>query len=511
MARTDARHRYRVVIVVGAEVIARAERSTGPGENHDPYGVIHRDGGEQFDQIAFESLGHGVESGRTIKGDRHDARRAAINSETRVGVDLFFGAGGCSVGCHNLIMAYNSTGLTVHDADAHIMETPTWLRDYADPAIRDHAEVLTYPGGNELQQAVELSENVRDLESAFDRLTQRHRSEEYRAVEEAELMSRKNFAATGSYLAEDRPRALDMLGFASQLVFNTFHNARLRTWEHSGDLDLAIGVAAAHNRGMLDFCSVDSRLLPTLYVPLADIDRAGGLATTAIKQGAGALLIASSCPPTHSPSHIGLDPVWAAAAEAGVPIVFHVGGTGELLDRNYFNNGLPTPPDFHGGEENFRSVDYMAIPVQPAQTLATMVFDGVFERFPDLMVGVIEQGAIWVPSWMRQMESAFDAFARHEDRLQKLSMRPSDYVRRQMRFTPYPTEDVGWIISQAGAEIPLFSSDFPHVEGGRRPIERFERSIANCSDADRQAFYHDNFEDLMGGRLGSILAASHAA
>jgi hypothetical protein len=64
-------------------------------------------------------------------------------------------------------MAYNSTGLTVHDADAHIMETPTWLRDYADPAIRDHAEVLTYPGGNELQQAVELSENVRDLNSAF--------------------------------------------------------------------------------------------------------------------------------------------------------------------------------------------------------------------------------------------------------------------------------------------------------------------------------------------------------
>lgn len=408
-------------------------------------------------------------------------------------------------------MAYNSTGLTVHDADAHIMETPTWLRDYADPAIRDHAEVLTYPGGNELQQAVELSENVRDLNSAFERLTQRHRSEEYRAAEEAELMSRKNFAATGSYLAEDRPRVLDMLGFASQLVFNTFHNARLRNWEHSGDLDLAIGVAAAHNRGMLDFCSVDARLLPTLYVPLADIDRAGGLAQTAINQGAGALLIASSCPPTHSPSHIGLDAVWAAAAEARVPIVFHVGGTGELLDRNYFNNGLPMPPDFHGGEENFRSVDYMAIPVQPAQTLATMVFDGVFERFPDLMVGVIEQGAIWVPSWMRQMESAFDAFARHEERLQKLSMRPSDYVRRQMRFTPYPTEDVGWIIEQAGSEIPMFSSDYPHVEGGRRPIERFERSMANCSDADRQAFYHDNFEDLMGGRLGSILAASHAA
>ena len=111
----------------------------------------------------------------------------------------------------------------------------------------------------------------------------------------------------------------------------------------------------------------------------------------------------------------------------------------------------------------------MGIPGPPAQTLATMIFDGVLERFPDLRIGVIEQGAIWVPSWMRQMEAAFEAFARHEERLRALSLRPSEYVRRQVRFTPYPTEDVGWIIEQAGPEVCLFSSDYPHVEGGRRP------------------------------------------
>jgi predicted TIM-barrel fold metal-dependent hydrolase len=146
----------------------------------------------------------------------------------------------------------------------------------------------------------------------------------------------------------------------------------------------------------------------------------------------------------------------------------------------------------------------MGIPGPPAQTLATMIFDGVFERFPTLKVGVIEQGAIWLPSWMRQMESAFDAFARHEDRLQRLSMRPSDYVRRQIRATPYPTEDVGWIIEQAGPEVCLFSSDYPHVEGGRRPIERFETSLADTDMAARHAFYHDNFVDLMGSALDIV-------
>jgi predicted TIM-barrel fold metal-dependent hydrolase len=401
-----------------------------------------------------------------------------------------------------------SSGRVVHDADAHVMETPTWLADHADPAIRDRIQPLRYPGGNELRQTGDPSEQQRNLEATFDRLRDKHLSDEYRSTEEAEIMARKNFAATGSFIAEDRPRALELLGFSSQLVFNTFHNRRLHDWEHGGDLAFTYGVARAHNRGMLEFCSVDDRLLASCYVPLADFELAESMAAEAIRDGAAALLVASGCPPGHSPSHIGLDPVWALAAEARIPVVFHVGGTADLLDRSYFDNGLPIPPDFHGGEENFRSVDYMAIPGPPAQTLATMIFDGVLERFPDLRIGVIEQGAIWVPSWMRQMESAFEAFARHEERLRALQLRPGEYVHRQVRFTPYPTEDVGWIIANTGDDVCMFSSDYPHVEGGRKPIERFEQSLGDAGEATRQRFYSDNFLDLMGPLTAARLRAA---
>jgi predicted TIM-barrel fold metal-dependent hydrolase len=401
-------------------------------------------------------------------------------------------------------MSYVS-GRVVHDADAHIMETPTWLRDHADPGLRDRIPTLSLSSGNELRQTGDPEEQLRDLEAAFSRLRAKHASDEYRATEAEEIMARKNFAATGAFVPEDRSRALDLLGFSSQLVFNTFHNSRLHDWEHGGDLELALGTARAHNRGMVEFCADDLRLLPTCYVPLVDFDEAAAMTDEALAMGAAALLVASGCPPGHSPSHLGLDPVWARAQEAEIPIVFHVGGTGELIDPSYFRNGLPIPPDFHGGEENFRSVDYMGIPGPPAQTLATMIFDGVLERFPELRIGVIEQGAIWVPSWVRQMESAFEAFVKHEERLRALSLRPSEYVRRQVRFTPYPTEDVGWIIEQAGPEVCLFSSDFPHVEGGRRPVERFEASLGDADEQIRDAFYRDNFLDLMGA-AGATLA-----
>ena len=398
-------------------------------------------------------------------------------------------------------MAYIENRL-VHDADAHIMETPNWLRDYADPALRDHIEPPGYV--NELRQTGDNESQLQDIDSAFAKIVERHGSAEYQAEDAAEIMNRKNFAATGAFIAEDRPRSLDLIGVASQLVFNTFYNRRLHDWEHADDLDFAYGVARAHNRGMVEFCSVDQRLLPTCYVPLANFERTKAMAIESLEMGAAALLIPSGCPKGHSPSHLGLDPLWAIAQEAEIPIVFHVGGTGDLIDPGYFKNGLPIPKDFHGGEENFRSVDYMGIPGPPMQTLATMIFDGVLERFPELRIGVIEQGAIWLPSWMRQMESAFDAFERHEERLQKLSLRPSEYVERQIRVTPYPTEDIGWVTEQIGPEICLFSTDYPHVEGGRRPLERFERSLGDASETVRNRFYAENFVDLMGRGLPEL-------
>ncbi|MBA2327500.1 MAG: amidohydrolase family protein [Actinobacteria bacterium] len=372
------------------------------------------------------------------------------------------------------------------------MEPPDLFASYADPDVRERVEELTV--GTRLP--VE-----HDVGKVVEYFRHQHADPEFRSHDAEQIWLRKNWEATGSFLAEDRPAALDLLGFASQLVFNTFTNKTLQWVEHGDDLDLAYGLARGHNRAIVEFCSVDRRLLPVGYVPLADVKRSAAFARETLELGCRALMIASACPRRHSPSHIGLDPLWAQAQEAGIPIVFHVGGGGRLIDPMYLENGLPPVPDFHGGDDNFRSVDYIAIQYPVMQTMGTMIIDGILDRFPRLKVGVIEEGASWLPGLMRTLDSAADAFRKNEERLQKLELRPSEYIRRQVRVTPYPHEDAGWIVEQSGDEVCMFSSDYPHVEGGRNPLGRFERSLAGLSDDARRRFYCDNFVDLMGEGL----------
>ena len=373
----------------------------------------------------------------------------------------------------------------VHDADSHVMEVPGWLDEFAPARV---AEAFNARFGG--KRAETLAQTV-----------ERHDDAAFRANAGAEVMVRKNHAALGAFRAADRVAALDHIGVASQLVFPTSANVWLEELEHGDDGNLLYETAAATNRAQVAFCSVDGRLLPVGYVPLADLDRVPQAAAQAIAEGVKALLVPWACPRDHATSHVALDAVWARAAEAGLPVLFHVGVADRVLPPAHKNNGLPPVPDFHGGEENFRSISYMAIPHGPMQALSLLILDGVLARFAELKVGVIELGAVWVPGFMRQLDAAFEAFGRHEKRLRALDLKPSEYMARQVRVTPYPTEPAGWIVAQSAPEICMFSSDYPHVEGGRNPKGRFDRSTADLPEPHREGFFRENFEDLLGAAM----------
>jgi len=376
----------------------------------------------------------------------------------------------------------------IYDADSHVVEPLGWLDDFIEPAIYDRA------------QAEFGSPPKSKVEHLWNKFTARQRDPEFRSRDEEEILIRKGVEAPGAFLSEDRPAALDLLGFKGQLVLTSSALRLLARLDHEDDAELAYGMARAHNRWMTNFCSVDSRLLPVSYIPFNNIEQAATFTSETIEGGAAALMISSEVPTHHSQSHIGFDKVWAQAEEAGIPVVFHVGG-GTRMDETYKINGLPPVKDFNGGDGNFTSISFMAIPNAPMQTLSALIFDGVLERFPRLKFGVIEQGASWLPGWMWSLDAAADAFSKNEERISRLSIKPSEYVQRQIRVAPYPHEPVGRIIEQSGPEVCLFSSDYPHAEGGRNPLKRFDDSLVGRSRSEIDRFYADNFLDLMGNSL----------
>ncbi|HEX4476816.1 MAG TPA: amidohydrolase family protein [Polyangiaceae bacterium] len=378
-------------------------------------------------------------------------------------------------------------GRTFHDADAHIMELPGWLASYADPKFRDRIPKFS----------LESSGRRAKVDEMIARGVHRAGNADERRAHEIELMTRKGWDAYGAFHPEDRSRALDELGFRSQLLFSTFGALQSET---AADIDVSYAASRALSRAMVDFCKADRRLLPVTFVPLTVPALAIAETRFALDHGAKGVTISPLPPKTHSITHPSLHPLYAMLEERGVPLLFHVEGDApKKVAEGFSNNGWDGQTDFHGGGENFTGLLYMAVSQWTEIALASLIFDQVLEKFPRLKVGVIELGAVWVPAFLERLEIVKDTFGRTESRIGNLSLRPTDYMRRQVRITPYPTEHVGHLIERCGPELFMFSSDYPHVEGGRNPLKRFESSLAHRSESEKERFYSTNFVELMAG------------
>jgi predicted TIM-barrel fold metal-dependent hydrolase len=381
-------------------------------------------------------------------------------------------------------MAYASGGI-YHDADSHIMEPQDWLAKHIDASLLDRL-----PSMRPLNGVERVEKGVAEARARFGN------KEAQDAAAKGLIAGPKGWVAFGAFDPQERARALDELGFASQLVFAT---ASLSQFRRSTDLEVLYGGASAHNRAMAEFCSHDKRLKGVAYVPLNDPDRALATLNEAIKIGCRAAWLPATPGADKSPGHPAFDPIWRRLCDSHTPFLLHIGPGSRLLPSEYENNGKPRSPDVHGGGENLRFKDFIVLPFAAEMFLAALVYDGVFDRFPQLRGGVIEFGAAWVPAFLRQLDMGYRSFSRTDPLLKALALKPSEYMHRHMKFTPFPGEDTGYLIKDSGADLFLFSSDYPHPEGTNDPMGRFERTFQAVSAEERKKFYQTNFEEMMGG------------
>ncbi len=372
----------------------------------------------------------------------------------------------------------------IHDADSHLMEPLDWLHRYVDPSMRERVKPMNLGGAGAMAEKA--------IAAAHARIADRERTD---AISSGVISGPKGWAAFGAFEPAERRKALDDLGFQRQLVFSTFAGSQFMR-----EPDLAVKYAGvrAHNRGIAEFCGGDRRMIPVAMLPLDDPERALAEAKEAARLGCGTLWIPAAPAGKRSPGHPDYDPLWAWMEGEGVAFVNHIGAGSRTLDPGYDDNGRPKPTDWLGGGENLRIKDYMVLPFAPEMFLSAMVFDGVFERFPKLKGAVVELGAGWVPSFLARLDSGQRMFRKTDPAVGALKLTASDYIRRQVKFTPFAGEDVGLLMRLSDPGLYLFSSDYPHPEGGRDPIAKFEATMEGIGEDAKDAFYARNFEAVFG-------------
>ena len=365
------------------------------------------------------------------------------------------------------------------------MELPDFLARNAPRAMRERipslADVRLADVGNRMRSFEgangHSAETVAELKALGDRLTR----------------GPKWHDALGAFNGRERGIALDLLGFKRQVVFSSFCATKIFD---APDIDVRYAAAGAHNRSMAEFCDGDGRLIGVALVPLDEPFRALELIDEALALGLGAIWIPSRAPGGRSPGHPAHDPIWARLAEAGVPFIQHVGSSTLAIPDEWMNDAQSERESARGRAEVIGSKDLTVIFQAAQRFISVLVLDGVLEKFPTLKGGVIELGAGWVPDTIRRLDHAVDIWARSEPHLAEFQRKPSEQFRDQLRFTPYPFEDVGALIRESAPDLYLFSSDYPHAEGGRDPIGRFSRALADADAAVQAQFFGTNFRDL---------------
>lgn len=373
----------------------------------------------------------------------------------------------------------------INDADSHLMELPDFLTRHADPGDRASMPPLgaltnkVFDPGEHVGQPGHAPEVVERLLALGDGLTR----------------GPKWHDALGSFNGAERRQALDLLGFRRQVVFSSFC-ARLIFEAPSA---VRYQTARAHNRGVAAFSAADPRLIGVGIVPLDDLERAMTEVRLAADMGLGAIWVSADAPGGRSPGHAAHDPFWRFLAERGLPFILHVGSAPLNVPDPWMNDGMPERVTARGGAEVIGSKDLTVIHHAAHRFLSILVLDGVLERFPTLKGGIIEIGAGWVPDMIRRLDHAVDIWAKSEPHLARMTRKPGEQLRAQVRFTPYPFEDVAAMVRESHPELYMFSSDYPHAEGGRDPIGRFTASTASLTEMERDLFFNRNFETMYAG------------
>ena len=287
----------------------------------------------------------------------------------------------------------------------------------------------------------------------------------------------------GGYIPDEHVKDMDADGIDVDVLYPT---AGIVLYQVP-DTQLLTAIFRTYNDWLADFCKpYPDRLMGIALLCLDDVSADVKELERCAKLGLVGATIPVSPPDGRAYDSPEYEPLWAAAQDLGIPLSLHVGmnraGTGPVLA----NLELGKPASLCNED------------IWPRMSLADMIFSGVFERYPKLMVGSVEHELSWVPNFIYRLDYVYTQKAQRPHWHQfGEAMRPSDYFHRNV-FLSFQEDGLGIKLRHViGVDQLMWGSDYPHAEGTfPRSMEVLEEILVDCTEDEKAKIAGGNVKQL---------------
>jgi predicted TIM-barrel fold metal-dependent hydrolase len=375
------------------------------------------------------------------------------------------------------------------DADNHYYEATDAFTRHLDPQMRRRAvQWATLEGKQRLMVAGKINRFIPN--PTFDPVARPGVLDDYFRGKTPGDDIRAAFGELEPIRPEYRDRdarlaCMDEQGLQACFLFPTLGVGMEEALTH--DPEAAHASFTAFNRWMEDDWgyAYQDRIFAAPYVCLLDPAAAEVEVSRVLEHGARCVVVRSG--PVKDPvgprslgdpAH---DGVWRLLADAGAVVAFHSGESG----YGFLPEAWGRASEFEAFRfDPFRQLITGHRPI--FDTIANLICDGVFRRFPALRVATIESGSDWVPSLAAGLRKAYKQRPTSFDGID-----PVQQLRDHVWVSPYYEDDLRGVADVLGVERVLFGSDWPHAEGLADPSS-FVEDLAGFSQDEVKLIMRDN-------------------
>jgi predicted TIM-barrel fold metal-dependent hydrolase len=391
-----------------------------------------------------------------------------------------------------------ATAYPIYDADRHFYEPPEAFLRHLPKAFQRDFQYVQVNGRTKLAVAGTLSDYIPnptfEVVAAPGSHEAWYRGKNPEGLTLREMGGKPVASQAAFHSGAAHLKAMDEQGIQAGLVLPTLASVIEERLAHKPEAIAALFHSL--NQWVDEECGFarENRLFPVCMVHLNDVDSAVKELNFLLEKGARVVGVRPAPVPGIAGSRsMGLpefDPFWARVNEAKIFVVLHVSDSGYDQIYRWWTAGAKG--EFRPFEKDpFREVlDGMGRAI--ADSFAALICHGVFDRFPDLRVASLENGADWLEPLLARLHLAYRKMPKDFKR------DPLETFRRHVFVSPFYEDPIRRLADAIGIDRVLFGSDWPHPEGLGNPLDYY-KDIKALSEVETRKVMSDNLKGLLEG------------